>query len=212
MEIRSLFYQDVSSLHPVTLDLSASNERLAFVDLDDKHAFEQFISDEIQRLQGGCGIGGYLEKRVIYRRSAHYETEQEPRNIHLGVDIWLPAGTMVLVQQDARIHSVGINSAYGDYGGTIVLEHLQGMQPMFSLYGHLSHNSVALWRAGDLVRAGSTLGALGSWEENGNWPPHLHFQLIRDMQGMQGDYPGVCTAVDMEKYAANCPNPSPFIV
>ena len=43
--------------------------------------------------------------------------------------------------------------------------------------------------------------------ENGNWPPHLHFQIIEDMELKEGDYPGVCTSANREKYLANCPNP-----
>ena len=43
--------------------------------------------------------------------------------------------------------------------------------------------------------------------ENGNWPPHLHFQLIMDMEGWTGDYPGVCKFSEKDKWLANCPDP-----
>jgi hypothetical protein len=48
--------------------------------------------------------------------------------------------------------------------------------------------------------------------ENGQWPPHLHFQIVVDMEipiaiGRKGDYPGVCKLSEKEKYLNNCPNP-----
>jgi hypothetical protein len=44
-------------------------------------------------------------------------------------------------------------------------------------------------------------------QENGQWPPHLHFQVIIDMEFKKGDYPGVCKLNEKEKYLRNCPNP-----
>jgi len=31
--------------------------------------------------------------------------------------------------------------------------------------------------------------------------------LIEDMQGLKGDYPGVCKFSERERYLANCPDP-----
>ncbi|RYZ44700.1 MAG: peptidase M23, partial [Chitinophagaceae bacterium] len=38
------------------------------------------------------------------------------------------------------------------------------------------------------------------------WPPHLHFQIIKDMHGWKGDYPGVCRFSEKEAYLQNCPD------
>jgi len=43
--------------------------------------------------------------------------------------------------------------------------------------------------------------------ENGNWPPHLHFQIIIDIGNWQGDYPGVCKFSERERWLQNCPDP-----
>jgi hypothetical protein len=48
---------------------------------------------------------------------------------------------------------------------------------------------------------------LGTFEENGGWPPHLHFQIIRDMEGFLGDYPGVAKKSELDHYQNNCPDP-----
>lgn len=113
---------------------------------------------------------------------------------------------------DGLIHSMAINSAYGDYGATIILEHEREGKPLFSLYGHLSHASLERWKVGDSIRRGSSLAELGKWEENGNWPPHLHFQLIQDLHEMKGDYPGVCSLEELEFYEENCLDPMMYLV
>jgi hypothetical protein len=43
--------------------------------------------------------------------------------------------------------------------------------------------------------------------ENGNWPSHLHFQIILDLQDWQGDYPGVCKYSERQLWLDNCPDP-----
>jgi murein DD-endopeptidase MepM/ murein hydrolase activator NlpD len=78
------------------------------------------------------------------------------------------------------------------------------------LYGHLSHESIANARVGSIINQGEQIGQLGTWNENGNWPAHLHFQLILDLQGNLGDYPGVCSKTDLPFYQENCPNPMSF--
>jgi hypothetical protein len=60
---------------------------------------------------------------------------------------------------------------------------------------------------GQSITKGDWIAAFGEPAENGQWPPHLHFQIIIDMQGMKGDYPGVCKYSEREKYLANCPDP-----
>jgi murein DD-endopeptidase MepM/ murein hydrolase activator NlpD len=126
------------------------------------------------------------------------------------VEVEVDAGTEVLAYADGIIHSAAINNAYGDYGGTIILQHPLNDGIIFSLYGHLSHESVSNARLGAFIQKGGLIGKLGSWDENGNWPAHLHFQLIRDLQGNLGDYPGVCSKVDLPFYQENCPNPMTY--
>ena len=208
--IHTLFKNSARGIVPVQLDFSATNERLKQIDLDNREQFEQFIQSEISMLGGNCGIGGYLEERVIYRRSSHYENSDNPRCMHLGVDIWMSAGTDVFAFAEGIIHSVAINDTYGDYGGTIILEHQFNKSKLYSLYGHLSHESIANARVGGIINQSEQIGQLGTWDENGNWPAHLHFQLILDLQGSLGDYPGVCSKTDLPFYQENCPNPMSF--
>jgi len=131
----------------------------------------------------------------------------EPRNIHLGIDIWGEADTPVYAPMQGIVHSFNFNNAFGDYGATIILQHaIEGFY-FHTLYGHLSLKSIQNLKQGETVEKGQWIASLGEAEENGHWPPHLHFQIVIDMQGMKGDYPGVCKYSEREAYLANCPDP-----
>jgi len=130
-----------------------------------------------------------------------------PRRLHLGVDIWGKPYTPVMSPCDAVIHSFAFNDEFGDYGATIILSHnLEGIA-FHTLYGHLSLNSIRNLREGGNVTAGDVIGEFGIPSENGQWPPHLHFQIIDDIGEWSGDYPGVCKYSERELYLNNCPDP-----
>jgi len=76
-----------------------------------------------------------------------------------------------------------------------------------TLYGHISVKDIDNISATQYVVRGQQIAHFGEPEENGQWPPHLHFQVIIDMQLKQGDYPGVCKYSEQEKYLQNCPDP-----
>ena len=131
----------------------------------------------------------------------------EPRRLHLGIDIWGKPHTKVMAPMDALVHSFAFNNAFGDYGATIILTHnLQG-ETFYTLYGHLSLNSIKNIQEGDRIKKGDVFAEFGIPFENGQWPPHLHFQVIMNMEGKKGDYPGVCKFSERERYLSNCPDP-----
>lgn len=169
-----------------------------------------------EMLQGRVGVGGYFEDRVIYRRSPHFSGE-ESRSIHLGLDVWTPAGTPLHAPLDGVIHSMANNAHFGDYGPTLIVEHTLSTPrygfsagTLYTLYGHLSVPSLAKWHPGDRVQAGELLAWVGPAPENGDWPPHLHFQVMTDMLGKSGDFPGVCTPNDKAFYQKICLDPWPL--
>ena len=43
---------------------------------------------------------------------------------------------------------------------------------------------------------------------NGDYAPHLHFQIIKNIADYEGDYPGVSSKNDLDFYSANCPDPN----
>jgi murein DD-endopeptidase MepM/ murein hydrolase activator NlpD len=135
----------------------------------------------------------------------------EPRRLHLGVDIWGPAGTKVMSPLDGVVHSFAFNNNDSDYGATLILTHNLEGASFHTLYGHLSLNSLKNLYEGKNIRKGDVIAEFGMRFENGNWPPHLHFQLIRDMQGWKGDYPGVCKFSEREQWLDNCPDPDTIL-
>jgi len=192
------------------LDFTAGNNELSAEILNDTDLFSAYIDQQLARNHASFGIGGYGEHRTIYSRSPLFDPLQpgdEPRRLHLGVDIWGKAGEPVMAPMESIVHSFAFNDARGDYGATIILQHKLDGNIFHTLYGHLSLGSLEKLQEGDIIKKGQRFAAFGKPIDNGHWPPHLHFQVIEDMQGNIGDYPGVCKYSEKEKYLANCPDP-----
>ncbi|MCM0059527.1 MAG: peptidoglycan DD-metalloendopeptidase family protein [Algoriphagus sp.] len=191
------------------LDFTEANEALAKVDLSDTAKFNAFVFGQMETANKKYGIGGYFEKRAIYRRSEVFATESSNfRNIHLGVDIWAAAGSWVYAPFKGKIHSFQDNQGFGNYGPTLILSHQLGEKTLYSLYGHLSRASLSSFEVGREVRAGERICEIGPFPENGDWPPHLHFQLMWDIGTYWGDYPGVAAEQDLDYFRENCPDPN----
>jgi murein DD-endopeptidase MepM/ murein hydrolase activator NlpD len=109
------------------------------------------------------------------------------------------------------VHSFAFNDSFGDYGATIIIQHQLDTVVFHTLYGHVSLVDLAQLQAGKYISRGEPIAHFGEPSENGWWPPHLHFQVIADMELKEGDYPGVCTLAERERYIRNCPDPEPGI-
>lgn len=184
--------------HPI--DLTEKHLQILGIESGDMEALSTYVFLHPYR------IGGYLEQRSLYKRSTHFGTGTFERNIHLGVDLWAKEGTVLYCPLDGIIHSVNDNKGLANYGPTVILEHESDEQSFYSLYGHLSRSSLLSLSVGHKLVAGEVLGSIGSMEENGNWPPHVHIQLIRDLEWNLHDYPGVCARKDLKWYRLNCPD------
>jgi murein DD-endopeptidase MepM/ murein hydrolase activator NlpD len=205
--IHRLFAEPLSAKNSVALDLSATNLELNSSIYGNVSAFQDYIAG---KLGDKIGFGGYLEHRVIYESYENFATASADfRNIHLGMDFWTSEGTPIFAPFAGEVHSFQVNQGAGNYGPTIILYH--PAEKIFSLYGHVSMADLIPLEIGLPIGAGQLLCHLGKPIENGGWPPHLHLQLIRDMQGFEGDYPGVCSQRDLSFYANNCPDPASFL-
>lgn len=192
----------------VRFDLSAKHTDELNLDLTDAEKFEEFVEEHLAENNAKVAFGGYLEKRNLYKRSSTFNDQNtEERNIHIGLDLWIKAGTSVLSALDGKIHSFQNNTALGDYGPTIIVEHeIEGFI-FYTLYGHLSLESLEGKSEGQFVRKEEKIAELGKPPINGDYAPHLHFQIIKDFQNKKGDYPGVCSVKDIDFYKENCPDP-----
>lgn len=182
-----------------------SNTELTAATIADTGLFSIYVNQQLATNAATYGIGGYKENRKLYRRSEMFDGE-EARSIHLGVDVWGPAGTPVYAALDGKVHSFANNDNFSDYGATIILQHQLDTIVFHTLYGHLSLADISHLSEGDYIKQGEIVGHFGPPAENGNWPPHLHFQIISDMQENKGDYPGVCKPSESDAYITNCPN------
>ena len=160
----------------------------------DQAAFGAWLSRCMAEEGARYAIGLWGENRTVYKGD-QFRTAASPewRSQHLGLDLFVPAGTAVLAPLAGTVLSVADNALPYDYGPTIMLEHEagQGGPKFWTLYGHLSTESLAMVAPGQSVAAGERIGTIGSAEVNGGWLPHLHFQIITDRLGLSGEFPGV---------------------
>ena len=189
-------------------DFSDSNEEIKNVDFSSTEKFTDYCFSKLKENNTPVGVGGYGENRAIYKLSEIFKTGNEYRSVHLGIDITAEAGTEVFAPMEGMVHSFQNNSSFGDYGPTIILEHNLGGENFFTLYGHLSLNSLRGLYEGKEIRRGEKIAELGDSAINVGWPPHLHFQVISDMLGNKGDFPGVCVPSDKDYYLSFCPDPN----
>ncbi|HIB37745.1 peptidoglycan DD-metalloendopeptidase family protein [Mesonia sp.] len=200
---------DLKAEDYLPLDLSVSNKGLAKVDLTSPQAMQDYIQQQLQSSDKRVAVGGYLEKRNLYRRSEHFSKQTiEDRDIHIGLDLWASAYTAVFSPLAGEVHSFQNNTNFGDYGPTIILKHSINEVEFYTLYGHLSLASIEDLKVGKHVAAGQKIAELGEAEVNGDYAPHLHFQLIKDIEQKTGDYPGVCSIENLDFYRKNCPDPN----
>lgn len=193
----------------VALDLSVSNDELHHHSLNTAHDYKIFIQNYLDNNNAKIAYCGYLERRNLYKRSSVFKNETtNERDIHIGLDLWINEQTSIFAALDGTIHSLQNNDALGDYGPTIILEHQLEDFKFHTLYGHLSLESLNDKKVGDYIKKGTQIATLGLPPINGDYAPHLHFQIIIDMQNKKGDYPGVCNEKDLEFYTENCPDPN----
>ena len=193
----------------IPFDLSAKHTDELDLDLTDAKKFEEFVENLLSKNNAEVAFGGYLEKRNLYKRSETFnDKNREERNVHIGLDLWTKAGTSVLSALDGKIHSFQNNLGLGDYGPTIIVEHEIDGVTFYTLYGHLSLESLNEKRVGQIVKGGEKIAELGKPPVNGDYAPHLHFQIIKNIENKKGDYPGVCSFSEKDFYIENCPNPN----
>jgi murein DD-endopeptidase MepM/ murein hydrolase activator NlpD len=196
----------------IPFDLSVSNNDLDTLNIQNATDFETYIENYLSKNKAKIAYGGYNEERNLYKKSIIFNNnETNERNIHIGIDLWTKAGTSILAAIDGKIHSFNFNTGKGNYGPTIILEHHIENQTFYTLYGHLSVESIENIEIGDTIKKGQVFTTLGDASVNGGYSPHLHFQIINDIQANFGDYPGVCSKKDLPFYLKNCPDPNTIL-
>lgn len=85
---------------------------------------------------------------------------------------------------------------------------LGGGLTFYTLYGHLSEESLTGLYPGKLIKKGEQIATMGDYPINGDWPPHLHFQIITDMLGASCGFNGVAAPSERDVWLSLCPDPN----
>jgi len=176
----------------------------------DAETFSAYLFNILKDHHCTYGLGRYNEVRLCYTSSIFKSESQlkEGRTLHFGIDIFAPPGTSIYAPLEAEVHSFQNNENPLDYGPAIILRHNPEDDIVFyTLYGHLSADSLQGLYKGKKIKAGEQFASMGEIRVNGGWPPHLHFQIISDMLDYEGDYPGVAKYSEKNVWLSICPDP-----
>jgi 4-aminobutyrate aminotransferase-like enzyme/Ser/Thr protein kinase RdoA (MazF antagonist) len=175
-------------------------------------ALTETLFREMKKAEVAVGVGRYDEARLLYVSPLFGEGEatiDERRTVHLGVDLFVPPGSRVRAPLEGVVHILANNDAPQDYGPLVILRHqTDDGAPFFTLYGHLSDDTLNGLKEGQTVAAGQEIARVGAPPTNGDWAPHLHFQLILDLLSLDRDFPGVCRASERDMWTALSPDPN----
>ena len=144
-------------------------------------------------LKKDIGIGLYKETRKVYK-SNHYISSLnllERRDVHLGIDIFVEENTPIKSPLNGKVIILHNNNFKYDYGPTVILEHKINNYKFFTLYGHLNKKCLKKLKVGQKIKKGEWIGEIGDYKINGNWPPHLHFQIMTSLLNEVDNFPGV---------------------
>lgn len=198
-------------------DLSVeTGEFGAAPDPEDAAGWTEVLFTRMKTVGAEVGIGRYDEVRQWYTSDIFRvpgEDAPEWRTVHLGIDIFLAAGAPVFAPFDAVVHSVAENVGTLDYGPTVILEHRLGDPSQrslrfWTLYGHLDADVLSSLTSGERVPRGKAFARIGTFPRNGNWAPHLHFQILTDTLGLAGDFPGVGLPSQRRLWHSLSPDPN----
>ena len=208
---------DLRTASKVIFDLSIGSRELGnMAELSNVEEFTRLLFDRMRAAGSSVGIGRYNEARPIYTGDQYRiagNDGPEWRTVHIGLDIFMEVGAPVLAPLDGVVHSFRNNDTPLDYGPTIILQHTIPFPAgerltFYTLYGHLSEGSLAGLYHGKPIAQGTPFASIGSYEVNGGWPPHLHFQIITDLLDSEGEFPGVAQPDWRETWLSLSPDPN----
>jgi 4-aminobutyrate aminotransferase-like enzyme/Ser/Thr protein kinase RdoA (MazF antagonist) len=214
-ESASLLKLNLRNTRSVVLDLSAGSSYLGA----DPHsstnaALARKITRSMQESDVSVAVGRYNEARLLYTSPLFGSVSNalsERRTIHLGLDLFAKPGTAIHAPIAGVVHATANNSAALDYGPLVILKHDADGETFFTLYGHLSLSTLERLKVGQVIAQGQNIGHIGTDQENGGWPPHLHFQIILDLLEMGANFPGVARASQRSVWTNLSPDPNVLV-
>ncbi|MBX2817867.1 MAG: aminotransferase class III-fold pyridoxal phosphate-dependent enzyme [Saprospiraceae bacterium] len=191
------------------VDLSVQSTRLGTqAEIEDSAVLDRRIKTLLDASQ--MGIGRHGEPRPIYTSSAFCEASDLGdlrRTIHLGIDIFAPAGTPLYAPMDCRVYRVMNCAGPRDYGPTIILKCEDG----FVLFGHLHLKDLDKIKVGQSIKKGTVFAHIGAFEHNGNWTPHVHVQYFTDWLDKRPGALGVSSPAYLSVWRKLSPSPATML-
>jgi 4-aminobutyrate aminotransferase-like enzyme len=196
------------------LDLSVGSPTItsAMLRSDRTDLLTTAIFGEMAAQGATVGVGRYAEARPFYSGAA-FALSPSPtdarRTLHLGIDLFAAPGTPVCAPLAGVVHARRDNPARHDYGPVVILRH----QPadgvaFFTLYGHLGRECLTQLQVGQPIAAGAAFATIGAPPTNGDWPPHLHLQIVTDLLELGVDFPGVAAPDQAALWTSLAPDPN----
>ncbi len=209
----SVLDADIRTEPCIVLDLSISSPLL---DSDLVKNTEPLLTSRLFGAMRSAGVrfavGRYDEPRLLYATplfATGAGLTDERRVIHIGIDLFAESGSPIYAPLAGTVHIFANNKAALDYGPVIILKHVtDDGTTFFTLYGHLSEESLEGLSIGKPFAKGERLAAMGTPDVNGGWTPHLHFQIITDLLDFGRDFPGVVRASQRPVWRSFSPDPN----
>jgi len=208
-EFSKIFENHLNDLNKVVVPLNHNS--IFFKNQQKYNLSEKSIKAFLSQNDSEIGIGLYGEKRNVYKGKNFISLldSNKRRNIHLGMDLFTENEKKIFAPLDGRVVISHNNFEKYDYGPTIVLEHkINSEIKFYTLYGHLSKKSLKNSPVGKKIKKGNHFANLGSFNLNGNWPSHLHFQIIIELMDEKYNYPGVAEESLWSTWKKISPNPN----
>jgi 4-aminobutyrate aminotransferase-like enzyme len=209
----SILDADLRNAPSLVFDLGVGSTFLgANPDTSKTEVLTEKIFAEMKRTGFQAGVGRYEEARTLYTSALFgggNNPAEERRTIHLGIDLFVEPGAALRAPLDGVVHILANNTAPQDYGPLVILRHETGEgEEFFTLYGHLTRDTLNGLKTGQRIAQGETFARVGTALENGGWPPHVHFQIILDLLDLGADFPGVAYASQRSVWTSLSPDPN----
>jgi 4-aminobutyrate aminotransferase-like enzyme/Ser/Thr protein kinase RdoA (MazF antagonist)/murein DD-endopeptidase MepM/ murein hydrolase activator NlpD len=209
----SILDADVKTAPSLVFDLSVGSTFLGAKPGAVNHPeLRERLSAEMKQAGAAFGVGRYDEARLVYTSplfGASNNPTDERRTVHLGIDLFVEPGTRLRAPLDGVVCVTANNVAPLDYGPLVILQHETGDgEKFFTLYGHLTKETLVGLKAGRRVGRGEEFARVGAADENGGWTPHLHFQMVLDLLELDADFPGVAYASQRAVWTSLSPDPN----
>ena len=216
-QIGPITESDLQTKSLVVLDLSVGSLEYGSLDeIQETNRFTKIVTERIGEAGAKIGVGRYNEPRILHltneERRFQYDSIKAP-TIHLGMDLFLEPGELILAPFEGIVHSLANNEGFRENGPTLILEHKAGDTSLkfYTMYSHLNKDSLEGLAPGKSVKKGDQIGQVGVPAVNGDWPASLHFQLMCDIFDMQGDFPSYALPSQRELWLSICPDPNTIL-